>query len=566
MDIPHSKRGKLHNYELVSQFAPHTRGDGQPKQLRKVVALPKRTFFSCSTDEVKLWRVGFGRSAEGVLQHEVLGTIAGLKRFTRGYTACSVPPSAVHCLPDGGVVFAGVGSLNEPSATIYFCDLKCQSVAEVEIEGVGHIVSLTVNSDGHVVVGGSNGIAAAHDFRETSSGKGNRTATMSGHEGEVHVFGGLPDGLIACGSAGSKLVSEGVTDAALRLWRGQQLLRRIKDQDENVRCFASGNGTEVVFLTGSSDSSWVARSRTGEPFLRNYVPLNWIHERANILSIACVGTGAGSEFVTGDDDKPGRMIIWDHRASELQTVFHPHEVCDLVASECCGNEKSSGSGSSDILSACRDGFVRVWSRHLFSDPADQASLRGIRELLTIAVQEAQKNRLQLQQLQAGGGPQNAVGGGDIDGIRFDHTVQILLDDAPGTPTIPIRFNQGDFYKDVARDAAIRHGLNDGDKLSLETAIRAEQEKAAGPPRGLGPPGERVQETKVVQRQFSEICINTIQRSVGGEVELLRKLESLNNGLIARNRTCALQDSELQQVKDMIETTAAGNKVRSSAVR
>ena len=566
MDFPQAKRGKLHDFELMAQFAPHTLG-GQPKPVTKVVFLPSpgseasAVFLSCSVDCVRTWTL----TADGsILEH--VGALEGCKRFTRGYTAAAFGPSQVHGLPQGGAVVAGVASPHEPNQTLFFCNLNCQKVREVEVTGVSGIVSLAMSSSGTLLVGGLCGTAVELSFRQPGLKDGQTVSTMRGHEGEVQVFGMLPDGMVACGSAGSKLISDGKTNACLRIWRHGELLHRFQDHDEFVRCFASCNGVgpcpqtqqlQPVFITGSSDSSWVARQCSGEPCLRNSLPLNWNGERASILSVACIQSGTELQFVTGDDDKPGRMVVWDGRAGLLQTILHPNEVCGLVVHYGTSNQatapsaKSSASHCPAILSVCKDGFIRVWSRAA-PVASRQEAIAEARAGFASAVLEAKKNRLRLQQLQAGGGDANAGASGTVNGVQYQHTMSIALDGSePGTPPIRIGFNQVDFFKDVALDVAHRHGLDQENTLQLEKAVRAQQEQAAGPPRNLGPPGERERPPTIAPRRFSRICCRTTQRSAGGHDELAKKFASLNKGLQSRGLPGSLDATEAQVIVEGI---------------
>lgn len=581
MDSPQAKRGKLHDFELMAQFAPHTLG-GQPKQVTKVVPLPsagseaRAVFLSCSVDCVRTWTLMAGGSS---LEH--IGALEGCKRFTRGYTAAAVGPSHVHGLPQGGAVVAGVASPHEPNQTLFFCNLNCEKVLEVEVTGVSGIVSLGMSTSGTVLVGGLCGTAVELSFRQPGPKNGQIVSTMPGHEGEVQVFGMLPDGMVACGSAGSKLISEGKTNACLRIWRRGELLHRFQDHDEFVRCFAScsddfgppnqrAQQLQPVFITGSSDSSWVARQRSGEPCQRNSLPLNWNGERASILAVACVQSGTELQFVTGDDDKPGRMVVWDGRAGLLQTILHPHEVCGLVVhygttrNEAAAAAPPQSSASHyccpAILSVCKDGFVRVWSRAA-PVASRQEAVAEARAVFASAVLEAKKNRLRLQQLQAGGGGGNAGASGTVNGVQYQHTMSIALDGSePGTPPIRIGFNQVDFFKDVALSVAHQHGLDQENTLQLEKAVRAQQEQAAGPPRNLGPPGERERPPTIVPRRFSRICCRTTQRSAGGHDELAKKFASLNKGLQSRGLPGCLDAAEAQVIVEGISLLSKKHEV------
>ena len=581
MDNPQPKRGKLQDYELVHQFAPHVL-DGHPRQVTKLVPLADGAFLSCSVDEVKVWELsedGLVLSMRGALEH--------CKRFTRGYTAAAVSAGVVHCLPSGGAVVAGVASPHEPNQTIVFCDLSARKIMEVDVPGISGIVSLGVTSNGTVVIGGLHGLAQELSFRDSASREGRNLFNMPGHEGEVQVFGALPNGLVACGSAGLKLVAEGKTDACLRLWCDGRRLQHVKDHDENVRCFAScGCGATTAtadtpaFVTGSSDSCWVVRTVTGQPILGNSVPLNWNNERASILSVACLSTGSDLQFVTGDDDKPGRMVVWDGRGGIIQSIPHPHDVCGLAvhggrtrgagggsgasaappdsAAPSCSEGRPARSGAC-LLSVCRDGFVRVWTRAPATASGD---VQETRALFAAGVAEAVETRARLQRLQAANSSDSNAGvAGTVAGVHYQHTMSIALDGAePGQPPIRIGFNQVDFYKDVAAQIASRHGLDHSNTSQLEKAIRAQQDQAAGPSRSLGPPGERERLPQVSVRCYSRICCRVVQRSSGGFEELASKFGSLNQGLRARARSCALDEAEAERVLAAIQLLSKTHEV------
>jgi WD40 repeat protein len=587
---PQHKRGKISEFELVWQFAPHTTAAGHPKPVSKLVALGNRTFLSCASDELKVWDVA--PTSTNVVER---GALRGCKPFIRGYVAAAVRPGSIHFLPQGGFVAAGVASLHQANRTLLFATLSCEKVLEVEVDSVvSGIVSLSVAPSGNVIVGGLKGVAVELSFANAADGHAGRVlATMPGHEGEVQVFGGLAGSVVACGSAGSKLISDGRTDACLRLWRGGRLLGQVKDQDENVRCFcasaavastAAAPGADF-FVTGSSDSSWVLRAGDGSGVQRNSLPLNWNDERASILAVTCIGggasdTGVGSmQVITGDDDKPGRMAIWNGADGLQQVILHPHEVCGLAAlmadsgggggssGSSSSTSSSSSSSSSDVISACQDGFVRIWSR---DTPAQAgAATAQARAAFQMAVAAANKARAHTREMARGGGGGGSAGGasagvgGVVDDVHYEHTMSIALDDSGESGQAPIRigFNQAEYYKDVAARVATRHGPDAENVGLLEKAVRAQQEQAAGPPRNLGPPGEQESAVKFEKRALQQVCCRQVQQSGTGHADLAKQLAKFNGGLRARQRGCALNEAREKLLLETITVLEQKTQVR-----
>ena len=548
MDAPPlEKRGKLQDYELIWQFAPHQTSKGAPLPICKLVRLGPSMFLSTCKSELKV--LEFDKSHASV--HEV-GVVRNCPNFTRGYAAAGITKGLLPCLPQGGFIAAGIASPHEANCTLQFFTFTCQKVFEVQIEGVKGIVSVAVTEAGHIVVGGLEGVALELAFEDCTH-QSQLKAVMRGHEGEVQVFCGMHNAAhnaaIACGSAGSKLIADAKTDASLRIWISGTQVALIKDHDENVRCFSScGCSNEVSgesFVTGSSDGSWVVRDASGQSMRRNYLPPNWNSERASILCVACINHNASpSQIVTGDDDKPGRMVLWDGSASIKQVILHPHEVIGIETFShdindpliSVSHSKNVVTSSVDLVSACKDGFLRVWSR---TCPEKLQSVQVSQEAYKVAIALAQKNRAHIQRLQRDEGGVSTAHGGTISGIQYEHIISIALDDGnSGQPPIRIGFNQADFYKDIAGQVALRHDL-DAENLSLlEKAIRGQQEQAAGPPRNLGLPGEKNDHpTKIIRRELKQICMRQVQKSGSGHTDLAKKLAKFNRGLRTRNRSC-----------------------------
>uniref|UniRef100_A0A6U0YXN7 Uncharacterized protein n=1 Tax=Polytomella parva TaxID=51329 RepID=A0A6U0YXN7_9CHLO len=384
-------------YKLSSELRGHT------EDVRTVLTSPLGIFSSSRDKSIKLWSpstdsLSFQDDLTFVGHRDYVGPLLYLKPSQPTTAPCSslsfiASPSSSTALPpasspyDASDVFSTdfLDSANDvaPGGLLVSGSrdkrllVWSASSAEQLLELEGHteqVTCLCVLPSGAVVSGSLDGTLMV--WRGS-----NRIATLKGHKGPVLSLISLePDS-----ADQAPVIVSGGGDRSLRWWSYKngnegalECVRVIEGaHDDSVRCLAVLPG-ECGFVSGGHDSFCRTWSNDGVPG-----PL-LIGHTALVFGIAAAKTqqvdGSDGEDRNGGDKKRGAMVvvascsddnscrIWNSSTGKcLQTLPHPGAVWSAAFLPARPSD-SSVPAPPDLVTACADGVVRVWSY----DPSRQA--------------------------------------------------------------------------------------------------------------------------------------------------------------------------------------------------
>ncbi|XP_061978851.1 uncharacterized protein LOC133699570 [Populus nigra] len=167
--------------------------------------------------------------------------------------------------------------------------------------------------------------------------KGKVVDSWEAHKSAIQAIIKLPSGELVTGS----------TDTTLKLWKGKTCLHTFAGHSDTVRGLAKMHG--VGILSASHDGSIRLWALTGQ------VLMEMVGHASIVYSVDSHVSGL---IVSGSEDCSAK--IWKDGVC-VQSLEHPGCVWDVKFLE-----------SGDIVTACSDGVVRIWTSHQerIADPVD----------------------------------------------------------------------------------------------------------------------------------------------------------------------------------------------------
>lgn len=377
----------------------------------------------------------------------------------------ALPPNIFSDCPNGGFV---TGSMDR---RIRMYDLNGHLVKQL----TGHeggVISLGMSPNGILLSGSWDGTARVWDLNKSQC-----LHVLAGHENGVCVLG-LPDGTIVTGSTGQQ-VGNTVVDFQLRFWVNGKLERTLADHAGPIRQLAIV--PEMGFVSCSNDGSIKFRTWDGDVLASMSHPVNAEGKPGFVLGIAVL---ADKRIVSVSEDCTAR--IWRTDGTLLQTIEHPGGLWCVTA-----------LANGDFVTGCDDKIGRV-----FSEATERAS-EAARASLQKAVEEARLVRQrgpngveidklpdynrrieiqgnsdgQVQMFQREGkawacqwsGPSRTwidIGevtgtgsGGVVDGKAYDMVIPVEIEQPGGVRKLEIGYNQGENPFMVAQEFINKHMLD-----------------------------------------------------------------------------------------------------------
>ncbi|KAF0908304.1 hypothetical protein E2562_024718 [Oryza meyeriana var. granulata] len=345
-----------------------------------------------------------------------------------------IPPS--DRFPEGGLVSGGMDTL------VLLWDLHKGEVVETMKGHTSQVTGLAVDNNGDI-------ISSSMDCTLRRWRNGNAVEVWEAHKAVVQTVLKLPSGELFSGSS----------DSTIKLWKGRTCLHTFTGHADTVRCLAHMPGLGI--LSASHDGTIKMWALTGQPLLE------MIGHTSLVYSVDAHSSGV---IVSGSEDRS--VKIWKDGIC-VQSIEHPG---------CIWGAKFLENG--DIVSACSDGIVRIWTTDnnrfcsdeelaAFTDLISQytlsrktvgglklSDLPGIEALQvpgnsdgqTLIVREGDNgvayswNSKELQwdkigEVVDGPGDAAAAPGQFLDGVRYDFVFNVDIGD--GEPMRKLPYNRSD---------------------------------------------------------------------------------------------------------------------------
>ncbi|PHT42102.1 hypothetical protein CQW23_20956 [Capsicum baccatum] len=351
-------------------------------------------------------------------------------------------------LPEGGLVSGGMDTL------ILVWNLatgeKIQTLK-------GHKLQVT-----GIALDGSDVVSTSIDCSLRRWRKGQEVEVLEAHKAAIQAIIKLPSGELVTGSS----------DTTLKLWKGAACIHTFSGHTDTVRGLAAMPGLGV--LSASHDGSIRLWELSGQ------VLLEMVGHTAIVYSVDAHASGL---IVSGSEDRFAK--IWKDGVC-VQSLEHPGCVWDA---------KFLDNG--DIVTACSDGVVRVWTTHQdkIADPAELKSyaaqlsqyklsrkrvgglkleeLPGLESLRIPGTSDGQTkvvregdngvayawNMMEQKWDKIGevvDGPDEGMSRPLLDGIQYDHVFDVDIGD--GEPVRKLPYNRSDNPYDVAEKWLVKENL------------------------------------------------------------------------------------------------------------
>lgn len=235
-----------------------------------------------------------------------------------------IPPNEE--FPEGGIVSGGMDTL------VLVWDLKSGEKAQTLR---GHQMQVT-----GIALDDCDIVSSSIDCTVSRWRNGKAVESWEAHSSAVQAVIKLPSGELVTGSS----------DTTLKLWRGKTCVHTFVGHTDTVRGLAVVS--DLGILSASHDGSVKLWALTGQ------VLMEMVGHTSIVYSVDSHISGV---VVTGSEDCSAK--IWKDGVC-VQSIEHPGCVWDVKFLE-----------NGDIVTACSDGVVRVWTAHpdRIADPVERES-------------------------------------------------------------------------------------------------------------------------------------------------------------------------------------------------